>query len=209
MKVLANDGLAAPAVERLKEEGIEVSIDTIAQGDLAKKIGDYDVLVVRSATKVTAEVLEKPGNLKLVIRAGVGMDNIDHEAAEERGVTVTNTPSASSLSVAELTIAHAFGLARHVGASNRRLPQDEGANFKQLKKEFSEGFELRGKTMGIIGFGRIGQEVAKLAIGLGMNVKAHNRTAKEVTLEFDHIPSETPVILDISTTTLNDGTTEF
>jgi len=188
MRVLANDGIAADGKALLEQAGFEVITETIPQQELASRIGEYDVLVVRSATKVTADILQASKNLKLVVRAGVGIDNIDTKAAEAAGVAVSNTPNSSTLSVAELVIAHAFSLARYLFESNREMPTNGKSQFKDLKKKYEKGFELRGKTLGVVGFGRIGQEVAKIAIGLGMKVIASDLFVKQAELVFDHLP---------------------
>ena len=187
-RILANDGIAADGKLLLEQAGFEVVTDKVAQEDLAQALEDYDVLVVRSATKVTADTVKNATRLKLVVRAGVGIDNIDVPATEGKGIMVSNTPNSSSLSVAELVIAHLFSISRFLNESNRMMPEHGRSQFKDLKKKYEQGFELRGKTIGIIGFGRIGQEVAKLAIGLGMNILAYNRTPKDVELVFDHLP---------------------
>jgi len=170
MRILANDGIDAAGKLILENAGFEVDTQTISQSDLCDKINEYDVLIVRSATKVNADVIKSGSNLKVIARAGVGLDNIDLKTAGEAGIPVLNTPNASSRSVAELVFAHAFSLSRFLHLSNRRMPEFGQSEFKSLKKTASNGFELTGKTIGIIGFGRIGQEVAKLAIGLGMKV---------------------------------------
>jgi len=169
MKVLANDGLDNSGKQLLENAGFEVYTDNIPQEDLLSKISIYDVLIVRSATKVKREIIEN-SKLKLIARAGVGLDNIDLQAAIDCNIPVVNTPNASSKSVAELVFAHLFSVARMLHLSNRRMPEFGKDEFKSLKKTASKGFELANKTIGIIGFGRIGQEVAKMAIGLGMKV---------------------------------------
>lgn len=170
MKVLANDGIDELGKSLLEEAGFEVVTDKIEQSDLVNGISKFDVLIVRSATKVNAEIISAAVNLKLIARAGVGLDNIDLKAAGEAQITVVNTPNSSSRSVAELVMAHAFSVSRMIHMTNRIMPMEGKERFKELKKKASKGFELTGKTIGIIGFGRIGQEVAKMAIGLGMKV---------------------------------------
>jgi D-3-phosphoglycerate dehydrogenase len=203
-KVLANDGIAPEGKKLLEENGFEVDTNKIAQEELGSAIHNYDVLVVRSATKVTPEVVANPGNLKLVVRAGVGIDNIDVKAAEAKGIQVNNTPNSSSLSVAELAIAHLAGVVRFLHESNRKMPVTGETDFKELKKQYEKGTELRGKTLGIIGFGRIGQETAKLAIGLGMKVIAFNRTPGKYTLKFDHLPFKPAPELTVETVSLEE-----
>lgn len=174
MKVLANDGIDAIGKSLLEQAGFEVVTDKIEQSELINGISEFDVLIVRSATKVNAEVISAAENLKLIARAGVGLDNIDLKAAGEAQITVVNTPNASSRSVAELVMAHAFSVSRMIHMTNRIMPTEGKERFKELKKKASKGFELTGKTIGIIGFGRIGQEVAKMAIGLGMKVLVYD-----------------------------------
>ena len=173
MRILANDGIDAAGKALLENAGFEVVTTKIEQGDLAASISEYDALIVRSATKVNADIINA-SNLKLIARAGVGLDNIDLKAAGIKGITVVNTPNASSRSVAELVFAHAFSVARMIHHTNREMPLNGQADFKNLKNMASEGFELQGKTIGIIGFGRIGQEVAKIAVGLGMQVLVYD-----------------------------------
>ncbi|MCC6459246.1 MAG: D-2-hydroxyacid dehydrogenase [Saprospiraceae bacterium] len=177
IKILANDGIHPDGKLLLEEANYLVNEDKIPQEELVSKIGEYDVLIVRSATKVTREVIDAGKNLKVIGRGGVGLDNIDVEYAESKGIEVYNTPRASSRAVAELALAHLFSLSRMLQRSNRELAA--GADFKKLKKAYETGFQLRGKTIGIIGFGRIGQEVAKMALGLGMSVRAHDPFVQE------------------------------
>ena len=203
MKILANDGIDAAGKALLENAGFTVDTNTVAQNDLAGRIAEYDVILVRSATTVTREIIEAGSRLKIVGRAGVGTDNIDKVAAKERGVAVINTPAASSVSVAELVFAHLFGLVRSLHKSNRRMPNEGVSKFKDLKKEYSKGSELKGKTIGIIGFGRIGQETAKIAIGAGMKVIAHDPIIEKADLELAfhsamNIPTLTIPIIMIS-----------
>jgi D-3-phosphoglycerate dehydrogenase len=130
---------------------------------------------VRSATNARKELIDSCPGLKIIGRGGVGMDNIDVEYAREKGLSVINTPAASSSSVAELVFAHLFGGVRFLYDSNRNMPLEGESNFKGLKKAYAKGIELSGKTLGIIGFGRIGQEVAKIGLGVGMNVIATDK----------------------------------
>ena len=172
MNVLANDGVSKNCVLKLEENGFKVIHDKVEQEELADYINaeSIEVLLVRSATKVRKELIDNCPNLKFVGRGGVGMDNIDVEYAKSKGVQVTNTPAASSISVAEIVFAHLFSAARSLFKSNRSMPLEGDSKFKQLKKDYAKGIELRGKTIGIIGFGRIGQEVAKIGYGCGMNI---------------------------------------
>lgn len=177
MKVLANDGISKSGIEALEAGGFEVLTTTVAQEQLINFINEnrISVLLVRSATKVRQDVIDNCESLKIIGRGGVGMDNIDVEYARSKGIHVINTPAASSQSVAELVFAHLFGGARFLHDSNRNMPLDGDTQFKSLKKNYAKGVELRGKTLGIIGFGRIGREVAKIALGIGMKVIATDK----------------------------------
>ncbi len=171
-KILINDGIHPTGLQLLKEAGFEVQTEKIPQDALMSALPEFDAVCVRSATKIRSELIEACPKLSLIGRGGVGLDNIDVDFAKEKGISVVNTPAASSRSVAELAFAHLFSVARFLYKSNRNMPEDGDSEFKALKKSFSKGFELEGKTLGIIGFGRIGQEAAKIAIGLGMKVMA-------------------------------------
>jgi len=177
MKVLANDGVSQSGIDALEAAGFEVLTVTVAQEQLANYINEnkVDVVLVRSATTVRKEVIDACPDLKIIGRGGVGMDNIDVDYARSKGVHVINTPAASSQSVAELVFAHLFGGVRYLHDSNRNMPLEGDSNFKGLKKNYAKGVELRGKTLGIIGFGRIGREVAKIALGVGMKVIASDK----------------------------------
>lgn len=177
MKVLANDGVSQSGIDALEAAGFEVNTTTVAQEQLIKYINDNNisVLLVRSATTARKDLIDACPNLKIIGRGGVGMDNIDVEYARNKGIHVINTPSASSHSVAELVFAHLFGGVRFLHDSNRNMPLDGDTQFKSLKKNYAHGVELKGKTLGIIGFGRIGKEVAKIALGIGMKVIASDK----------------------------------
>ncbi len=177
IKILANDGIHPDGRLLLEEANYIVDDNKIAQEELASRIGEYDVLIVRSATKVDKAVIDAGKNLKIIGRGGVGLDNIDLEYAQSKGIEVYNTPMASSRAVAELAIGHMFSLARMLNHSNRDFAT--GGDFKKLKKHYESGVQMRGKTVGIVGFGRIGQEVAKMALGLGMAVRAHDPFVNE------------------------------
>ncbi len=181
MKVLANDGIALSGQQVLEKAGFTVVTDTVAQDQLVNEINDkgYEVLLVRSATKVRTDIIDGCPNLKMIGRGGVGMDNIDVDYAREKGKKVFNTPAASSQSVAELVMGQLFTIARSTFDSNREMPGSGATSFKSLKKKYAKGVELRGKTIGIIGFGRIGQCTAQYAIGCGMNVIAADPFVKE------------------------------
>ena len=175
-KILANDGISATGVKALESYGYEVSTTNVAQEQLENHINsnEIDVLLVRSATTVRKDLIDACSSLKIIGRGGVGMDNIDVDYAREKGLHVINTPAASSASVAELVFAHLYGGVRFLYDANRQMPLEGDSNFKVLKKNYAGGSELRGKTMGVIGFGRIGQETAKIALGVGMHVVAHD-----------------------------------
>jgi D-3-phosphoglycerate dehydrogenase len=187
MKILANDGIAQAGIDALEAVGYEVITTNIPQNQLESYINEnkIDVILVRSATQVRAELIDACPSIKIIGRGGVGMDNIDVDYAREQGLSVINTPAASSHSVAELVFAHFFGMARFLHDSNRNMPLEGESNFKGLKKSYAKGTELLGKTLGIIGFGRIGQETAKIGIGLGMKVVAFDLFIKEQTLSLD------------------------
>jgi D-3-phosphoglycerate dehydrogenase len=184
MKILANDGISPSGAIALQEAGFEVLTTNVAQEQLANFINSEGIaaLVVRSATKVPRELIEACPTLQLIGRGGVGMDNIDVVHAKKKGIHVVNTPAASSTSVAELVFAHLFCGVRYLHDANRSMPLEGDQNFKQLKKAYSNGTELKGKTLGLLGFGKIGQATAKMALGLGMEVVFHDPEVKEKTL---------------------------
>jgi D-3-phosphoglycerate dehydrogenase / 2-oxoglutarate reductase len=188
MKILANDGISTSGASALKDAGFEVIITKVAQEQLASFINKekINVLLVRSATKVRKDLIDSCPTLKIIGRGGVGMDNIDVDYAREKGISVINTPASSSASVAELVFAHLFGGVRYLHDANRNMPLSGDSEFKALKKNYAAGIELRGKTLGIIGMGRIGKEVAKIALGIGMKVIASDREEgeREITLSF-------------------------
>ncbi|MEC8610966.1 MAG: D-2-hydroxyacid dehydrogenase [Bacteroidota bacterium] len=183
--VLANDGISQLGIDTLESAGFEVITQKVAQEQLPNVINEkqISVLLVRSATKVRKELIDACPNLQLIGRGGVGMDNIDVDYAESKGIGVINTPAASSESVAELVFSHLFNLVRFVYDSNRQMPLEGDTKFKDLKKAYAKGQELKGKKLGIIGFGRIGQEVAKRAIGLGMEVIVNDKFIKDKEIE--------------------------
>jgi len=187
MKVLANDGIATSGIVALEKAGYEVLLNTVAQEQLAKYIDDnqIDVLLVRSATKVRKDLIDACPSLKIIGRGGVGMDNIDVEYAKDKGIKVINTPAASSHSVAELVFAHLFGMVRFLHDSNQNMPLEGDSKFKELKKAYAKGVELKGKTLGILGFGRIGQATAKVGLGVGMRVVAYDPFIDSAHIEID------------------------
>ncbi|WP_088322894.1 D-2-hydroxyacid dehydrogenase [Polaribacter tangerinus] len=188
MKILANDGISESGLVALEKGGFEVLNIKVAQNQLENYINEnnIDAILVRSATQVRQELIDACPSLKLIGRGGVGMDNIDVTYAEDQGLHVINTPEASSSAVAELVFAHLFGMARFLHSSNREMPLEGDSRFKELKKAYSNGIELRGKTLGIIGFGRIGQEVAKIGLAIGMKVIATDAqiTAAPISIAF-------------------------
>jgi len=199
IKILANDGMEADAVKALTEAGFQVQTEKINPEALPSRINDFEVLTVRSATKVRKELIDQMTRTRLIIRGGVGLDNIDVEYAQSKGITVRNTPLASSLSVAELVFAHLFGLARFLHDSNRQMPVNGSSQFNELKKKYTNGFELRGKTLGLIGFGNIGAETARIAIGLGMKVMAFDVFPSTRNLRLQ-LPDDQTLVLPLTTT---------
>ncbi len=185
MKVLANDGISQTGIDALEQAGFEVITTKVAQEQLENFINTNQVIVllVRSATKVRKELIDACPTIKIIGRGGVGMDNIDVDYARSKGIHVINTPAASSASVAELVFGHLYGGVRFLYDANRNMPLEGETRFKELKKSYGAGSELRGKTLGIIGFGRIGQEVAKIALGVGMKVLASDKYMDTATVK--------------------------
>ncbi|MBK77632.1 MAG: 3-phosphoglycerate dehydrogenase [Flavobacteriaceae bacterium] len=204
MKILANDGISDTGIDLLSKAGFEVITVNIAQNQLIKYINNNNVscLLVRSATQARKDLIDSCPKLKLIGRGGVGMDNIDVDYAKSKNIHVINTPAASSSSVAELVIAHLYGCVRFLYDSNRNMPLEGDKNFKNLKKIYSKGIELRGKTLGIIGFGRIGQEVAKLALGIGMKVIASDKFIDMGNIKIDFYNNES-MSFEVKTQSLN------
>jgi D-3-phosphoglycerate dehydrogenase / 2-oxoglutarate reductase len=205
VKILANDGIESAAQEKLKAKGYEVVTEKVKQEDLINEINNkkYDALLVRSATKVRKDIIDSCPTIKLIGRGGVGMDNIDVQYARDKGIAVVNTPAASSQSVAELAIAHLFTLTRMLHDSNRAMPFEGATNFPILKKKYSKGVEVHGKTIGIVGFGRIGQKVAKIALGLGMKVLAADPMVPEAKIEVEIFqPTEETISVTIPVKTV-------
>lgn len=189
-RILANDGIDPIGKELLENAGFKVDTTHIPQDQLSEGLKNYDGITVRSATKVRKELIDSCPNIKLIGRGGVGMDNIDVDYARSKGVAVVNTPAASSLSVAELVFAHLFTGIRFLQDSNRKMPIEGNTKFNDLKKAYAKGIELRGKKIGVIGFGRIGRETAKVALGLGMEVLAY---------DLFEIPNELELIIGANT----------
>lgn len=185
IKILVNDGIHPDGKLLLEEAGYQVDTDKIDQADLPKRLPEYNAICVRSATKVRQDLIDLCPNLTAVARGGVGLDNIDVEHAKSKNIEVINTPAASSESVAELIFGHMFTLARSLQDSNRNMPTKGGTEFKKLKKSYSKGSQLRGKTLGIIGFGRIGQEVARIGLGMGMKIMPVDLVIKAADIELN------------------------
>lgn len=206
VKILANDGIDPEGRKMLEDAGFFVSADKVQQDKLIEFINEhnYNAIIVRSATKVRKDIIDACPGLKLIGRAGVGMDNIDVDYARSKGIEVVNTPNSSSQSVAELVFAHLFGMVRGLHRLNRKMPKQGATLFNELKKNFSNGTELKDKTIGIIGFGRIGQAVAKIAIGCGMRVVAYDPFIKEADLVIGFLQSTQTVTIHIKTTSLDD-----
>ena len=187
MKVLANDGISTSGIQALEKGGFEVITTKVAQEQVSNYINTYQipVVLVRSATKIRKDIIDACPGLKIIGRGGVGMDNIDVEYARSKGIHVINTPASSSESVAELVFAHLFSGVRFLHDSNRNMPLEGDQNFDGLKKAYANGIELRGKNIGIIGFGRIGQATAKMALGLGMRVIATDGFVPKASIAVD------------------------
>jgi D-3-phosphoglycerate dehydrogenase len=185
--ILANDGIDASGKKSLEQAGFTVLTDKVNQDNLANEINSKNIvaLTVRSATQVRKDLIDACPGLKVIGRGGVGMDNIDVEYARSKGIQVINTPAASSNSVAELVFAHLYSCVRFLYDSNRNMPQHGNTKFEELKKKYAKGVELTGKTIGIIGFGRIGQAVARIALGHGMKVLAYDPFVKETEIKID------------------------
>ena len=185
MRILVTDGMDKTAMAELKAQGHEVVEQFYESEELGKALRDFDVVVVRSKTKVRAPHIDeaKGSNLKLIIRGGVGVDNIDVKYAEENGIMVRNTPNASSQSVAECALAHMFACARFISIAGAAMRNDIWD-----KKAYSKGIELQGKTLGIIGFGRIGAHLGVMAKAIGMNVVATRSSRTSGTDEATGIP---------------------
>jgi len=205
MKILANDGISQSGIDLLTKAGYEVITTNVAQEQLASFINEnkISVLLVRSATTARKDLIDLCPGLKVIGRGGVGMDNIDVEYAREKGLSVINTPAASSSSVAELVFAHLYGGVRFLYDANRNMPLEGETNFNGLKKQYAKGIELRGKTMGIIGFGRIGQEVAKIALGVGMNVVVTDKYIENAKVEVV-LFNGASIKVDINSVSLNE-----
>ncbi len=181
MKVLVNDPLAPEAINVLKKANFDVDENKISQEELSKRIGDYDAIIVRSATKVTEDVIESGRNLKVIGRAGAGLDNIDLKSAKKHGITVLNTPAANSISVAELVFGFMLSLSRHMVRGTIGLKEGK------WEKKSLKGVELYNKILGIIGFGHIGREVAKRALAFGMKVVVYDVVKNDGGLDVEFV----------------------
>jgi D-3-phosphoglycerate dehydrogenase len=192
INILANDGISKSGIDALKKSGFNIITTNVAQEQLENYINreNISVILVRSATTVRKDLIDKCRNLKIIGRGGVGMDNIDVDYARSKNIHVINTPAASSASVAELVFAHLYSGVRFLHESNRAMPLEGDSNFKKLKKAYAKGTELRGKTIGIIGFGRIGRETAKIALGVGMNVIAYDKYLESAVIKLDFMDNK-------------------
>ncbi len=202
MNVLANDGISKEGALKLNEAGFNTTVESIDQSKIIDYINDknIEVLLVRSATKVRKDLIDSCKSLKIIGRGGVGMDNIDVSYAKQKGIHVINTPAASSISVAELVFSHLFSCVRSLHISNREMPLDGDKDFKKLKKNYAGGSELRGKTLGIVGFGRIGREVAKIGIGIGMNIIFYDLNSQEAQIDINFFDGSTKTFMLKSST---------
>ncbi len=205
IKVLANDGIDNSGKQKLQDAGFEVLTKKVAQNELADFVNtnEVKVVLVRSATTGRKEGIDSCVNLKMIGRGGVGMDNIDVAYAQERGIEVFNTPAASSQSVAELVFAHIFTCCRFLQDANRQMPVKGSSDFKALKKQYSKGLELKGRKIGIVGFGRIGQAVASMALGLGMKVLAYDPFIDEAEIAIE-VSGVGKIKTSIQTTSMDD-----
>lgn len=204
MKILANDGISKAGETALKNAGFDLLDAKVAQEQLADFINEnqVDILLVRSATKVRKDLIDSCTSLKIIGRGGVGMDNIDVEYAIDKGLYVINTPNSSSRSVAEMVFAHFLSLARFLHEANRTMPLEGEKKFNELKKSYSNAVELSGKTLGIVGFGNIGKEVAKIGLGFGMKIIVLTRNEKTETLTLKFFDGQS---VDIKITTTTDA----
>lgn len=205
MRILINDGIHPLGREILENAGFICDENKIPQEELKEKLNNYDAVLVRSATKITEELIDAAPNLKVIGRGGVGLDNIAVNYANSKQISVINTPAASTRSVAELTIGHLFSVVRNLPKMNREMAKDGVGNFNDLKKIASKGSELFGKTLGIIGFGRIGQETASIAIGCGMKVLAFDEYVPKATISVNLHPDYTAACqIEIATSSKNE-----
>jgi len=205
MKVLANDGISQNSKKELIDLNFKIFDTKIDQSELIKYINrnHIEIILDSSATIINSEILNNCKSIKLIGRAGVGLDNIDLISAKKNNVRVFNTPNASSISVAELVISHLLSANRNLHITNRTMPLNGETKFKEIKSHSSECKEVMFKTLGIIGLGRIGQEVAKRAFSLGMNVIAFDKKIEKIKIHLDHIKNQN-IFFDLKTSSLND-----
>ncbi len=189
IRILANDGIDSAGKKIFEAAGFSITTEKVEQEKLGEALKQFDAVLVRSATQVRQGQIDAAPNLRLIGRAGVGMDNIDVKYAREKGLAVLNTPAASSQSVAELVFAHLLTGVRFLHDANRCLPGSATKEtFDILKKKYSAGTELKGKTLGIIGAGQIAKAVASMAVGLGMNVIFHRLNNEDVVVDLNFHP---------------------
>ena len=205
MIILANDGISQNSKKELIDLNFKIFDTKIDQSELIKYINrnHIEIILVRSATIINSEILNNCKSIKLIGRAGVGLDNIDLISAKKNNVRVFNTPNASSISVAELVISHLLSANRNLHITNRSMPLNGETKFKEIKSHSSECKEVMFKTLGIIGLGRIGQEVAKRAFSLGMNVIAFDKKIEKIKIHLDHIKNQN-IFFDLKISSLND-----
>ena len=205
MIILANDGISQNSKKELIDLNFKIFDTKIDQSELIKYINrnHIEIILVRSATIINSEILNNCKSIKLIGRAGVGLDNIDLISAKKNNVRVFNTPNASSISVAELVISHLLSANRDLHITNRSMPLNGETKFKEIKSHSSECKEVMFKTLGIIGLGRIGQEVAKRAFSLGMNVIAFDKKIEKIKIHLDHIKNQN-IFFDLKISSLND-----
>ncbi len=197
--ILVNDSFHSGGLKLLESKGFSLFKGNYEGEELVRFINENNIsiLLVRSATKVNRKVIEACNTLKYIGRGGVGMDNVDEAACKEKGIIAFNTPGGSTTAVAEMVFAHLLSMYRFVSPSNQQIKEDI-SKVKSLKKEFSHGQELKGKTIGIWGTGRIGTEVARLALSFGMNVLAYHKSNSEMSVEFEIRGKKMEVIIPIS-----------
>jgi D-3-phosphoglycerate dehydrogenase len=200
-RILVNDGIHPDGKKMMEEAGFTVSTTKIAQEDLINELPNFDAICVRSATKVRKDLIDACPNLKIVARGGVGMDNIDVDYARSKSIEVINTPAASSEAVAELAFGHIFNLSRFLHNSNREMNKGD---FKSLKKSYAKGSQLRGKTLGVIGLGRIGQETARIGISLGMTVLPVDKMIDKASIKLKLGNGAADVSVDVDTVAMDD-----
>ncbi|MBK6860701.1 MAG: 3-phosphoglycerate dehydrogenase [Saprospiraceae bacterium] len=203
-KILVTDGLEESGISALKSHGFTVDLKKLEAAELPNNLIHYQGIIVRSATKIRQDLIKSCPNLKFIARAGVGMDNIDVDAARAQGIKVINTPASSSRSVAELSMAHIYNLSRNLQLSNRNLK--DKSSFVELKKSLSKATELKGKTLLIIGMGRIGRELGLLALGSGMQILAHDPFINQLSLNFE-LQGQS-ILIPVSLVSLEEGLPE-